>query len=167
MTRILCCAAFVCLVACSGSQTQTDTPTGGTTGEGAADAATTAASTTGSGDGSTGEPGTTTSGGAAGSGGASSGGGTEPLTPVAMVAAADVARGEKLFDENHCKGCHGTRAEPGKKFTNVFKIDWASEKKVLDGFEMIKKGKTPMPGFGDKLDDKAIADIIAFLKSGK
>src|SRR5688500_5410404 len=122
MTRILCCAAFVCLVACSGSQTQTDTPAGETSGGGAADAGTTAASTTGSGDGATGEAGTTTSGGAAGSGGASSGtaGGTEPLTPVALVSAADVARGEKLFDENHCKGCHGTRAEPGKKFTNVF-----------------------------------------------
>src|SRR5512139_2717376 len=141
MTRIISTAALALLVACSGSQTQTDNPTGGPNGGGAGDAGTSAASTSASGDGSTGETTSSTSGGAAGTGGASAGtgGATDPQTPAAMVAAADATRGAKLFEENHCKGCHGTRAEPGKKFTNVFKIDWTSEKKVQDAFDMIKK----------------------------
>lgn len=119
---------------------------------------------------------TASAGGAGGAGGAASGGGSAaggagagggastPATPSAMVASADAANGGKLFEQEHCSGCHGTKAKPPGKFPNLFKLDW-SDKRIEGAFGIVKKGKSPMPGYGDKLDDKAIADIVAFLKT--
>ena len=80
-----------------------------------------------------------------------------------MVAAGDAAAGEKLFDQEHCNGCHGTKAKPPAKFPNLFKIKW-NDHEYEEAFAIVKKGKSPMPGYGDKLNDKQIADIIAFVK---
>lgn len=167
MTRIIFPALFVTIAAaCSGSQTHPDGPTGG---DGSSGPSTT--STTGSTEPPLGETSSTTGGGvdgAGGAGGASSGSGaTAPVTQAQMVAAGDAARGAKLYEENHCIGCHGTHEKPGKKFPNLFKVDWNQDKEIAEAFELIKKGKTPMPGFEDKLDDKAIADVVAYLKSAK
>ncbi|MBL8743607.1 MAG: cytochrome c, partial [Myxococcales bacterium] len=70
---------------------------------------------------------------------------------------------EKLFDQEHCNGCHGTKAKPPGKFPNLFKMKW-NDKEYEEAFALIKKGKSPMPGYADKLNDKQIADIIAFVK---
>ena len=88
-----------------------------------------------------------------------------PPTKAALVASADVARGKSLWEENHCGGCHGTAAKPSAKFPNVFAGAWADER-IDKAFNLVKKGKSPMPGFGDKLEDKHIADLVAFMKSG-
>jgi mono/diheme cytochrome c family protein len=109
-----------------------------------------------------GEPG---SGGAAGAGGSSATGAS--LTLAAMVAQGDPGRGGKLYEENHCNGCHGTKEKPAKKFPNVFKVDYSKDDEIDEAFSLIKKGKSPMPGFGDKLDDKAVADIVAYMKAAK
>lgn len=165
MTRIILPILFVTTVACSGSQTRPDGPSGD---DGSSTPSTT--STTGSTEPSSGETSsTTTGGGTAGTGGAGgstgAGGTPPPQTQAQMVAAGDTARGAKLYDENHCAGCHGTPEKPGKKFPNLFKEEWTADKEIAEAFELIKKGKTPMPGFEDKLDDKAIADIVAYLKA--
>lgn len=103
-------------------------------------------------------------GAAGGEGGGAAGGGTPvPTTPAAMVAAGDTAAGEKLFDQEHCNGCHGTKVKPPAKFPNLFKVKWSDEK-IDKAFALIKAGKSPMPAYGDKLNDKQIADIVAFLK---
>jgi mono/diheme cytochrome c family protein len=108
-------------------------------------------------------------GGAAPTGGSSEGGGaptattSAPVTQASMVAAGDAANGEKLFEQQHCNGCHGTKAKPPGKFPNLFKIKW-NDHEYEEAFAMIKKGKTPMPAYGEKLNDKQIADIIAFVK---
>jgi mono/diheme cytochrome c family protein len=83
---------------------------------------------------------------------------------VKLVGAADVGRGKKLYEEEHCGGCHGTKEKPSSKFPNLFKIDWDDEE-IAEAFETIKNGDSPMPAYGDKLDAKAIADIVAFLRS--
>jgi mono/diheme cytochrome c family protein len=165
MSRILFPILFVTIVACSGTQTQ---PNGPSADDGSSGPSTT--STTGSTEPSTGETSSTTGGGTAGSGGAggstASGGSTPAVqTQAHMVAAGDTSRGAKLYDENHCAGCHGTPEKPGKKFPNLFKEEWTADKEIAEAFELIKKGKTPMPGFEDKLDDKAIADIVAYLRA--
>ena len=98
-------------------------------------------------------------------GGSGGGGSGTPASPAALVAAADAANGGKLFEQEHCNGCHGTKAKPPGKFPNLFKVDWADNKKVENAFSIVKKGKSPMPAYGDKLDDKAVADIVAFLKA--
>jgi mono/diheme cytochrome c family protein len=81
-----------------------------------------------------------------------------------LVASADATRGKKLYEEEHCSGCHGTKEKPSTKFPNLFKIDWDDEE-IAEAFETIRDGDSPMPAYGDKLDGKAIADIIAFLRS--
>jgi mono/diheme cytochrome c family protein len=167
MTRILFPILLSTTVACSGSQAKPDGPSGD---DGSSGPSTT--STTGSTEPSTGETSSTTGGGTSGTGGAggsTGAGGTTPgaQTQTQMVAAGDTARGAKLYDENHCAGCHGTPEKPPKKFPNLFKVDFAADKEIAEAFELIKKGKTPMPGFDDKLDDKAIADIVAYLKANK
>ncbi len=115
-------------------------------------------------------PGGSSEGGAAAGGGSSEGGGaatgTPPVTQAAMVAAGDAAAGEKLFEQEHCNGCHGTKAKPPAKFPNLFKIKW-NDQEYEEAFALIKKGKSPMPGYADKLNDKQIADIIAFVKKEK
>lgn len=92
---------------------------------------------------------------------------TEPgaKSPAELVAAADGARGEKLYEEMKCKGCHGSSAKPSTKFPKLFGLSW--EQKRLDrAFRVIKKGESPMPGFEGKLDDAQIADIVRFLQDG-
>lgn len=111
------------------------------------------------------EGGGTTAGGSSEGGGASTGT-PPPVTQAAMVAAGDAAAGEKLFDQEHCNGCHGTKAKPPAKFPNLFKIKW-NDHEYEEAFALIKKGKSPMPGYADKLNDKQIADIIAFVKKEK
>jgi mono/diheme cytochrome c family protein len=77
----------------------------------------------------------------------------------------DAARGEKLFADNHCDGCHGTKAKPGK--TDIFtKVKWTDDEKKK-GINNIKKGKSPMPAFGDKLTDAQIADLMLFITTPK
>ncbi len=83
---------------------------------------------------------------------------------AALVAAGDASRGKKLFQDEHCNGCHGTKEKPPAKFPNLFKTDW-SDSALAAGFETIKKGDSPMPGYGDKLDDKHVADLLAYFKS--
>jgi mono/diheme cytochrome c family protein len=72
----------------------------------------------------------------------------------------DAARGEKLFADNHCDGCHGTKAKPGK--TDIFtKVKWNDDEKKK-GISNIKNGKAPMPKF-DKLSDAQIADLMEYI----
>jgi mono/diheme cytochrome c family protein len=88
-----------------------------------------------------------------------------PMTLAAMVDAGDVATGKKLYDEQHCNGCHGTSDKPSKKFPNLFKVDWTKSGEIDHAFAIIKKGDAPMPPYGDNLDDKQIASIVAFLRA--
>jgi mono/diheme cytochrome c family protein len=82
--------------------------------------------------------------------------------PVPTAALPDAARGGKLFAENNCNGCHGTKAKPGKK--NVFVMKWNDDEKKKAA-DIIKKGKSPMPGFGDKLNDADVADLVLFVST--
>ncbi len=86
-------------------------------------------------------------------------------TPAELVAAADATRGEKLYEEVKCKGCHGTSAKPSTKFPKLFGLSW-DDKRLQRAFRVIKKGESPMPGFEGKLDDAQIADIVRFLQDG-
>lgn len=80
--------------------------------------------------------------------------------PVPTAALPDAARGGKLFVDNNCNWCHGTKAKPGKK--NVFVIKWNDDEKKKAA-DTIKKGKGSMPGFGDKLSDADVADLVVFV----
>jgi mono/diheme cytochrome c family protein len=81
-----------------------------------------------------------------------------------MVAAGDTAAGQKVFETNNCTGCHGTPKAPGKKAPNLYKLTW-DDKHIDEAFEIVMKGKKPMPAYADKVKDKDIADVVAYLKA--
>lgn len=115
--------------------------------------------------------GSSTSSGSASATSSGTGTGTGPApsaqTPVQLVAAGDVDAGGKLFTQEHCDGCHGTKEKgPAGKFPNLYKMKW-DDKQIEKAFSAIKKGKAPMPPYGDKLQDKQIGDIVAWLKKTK
>jgi mono/diheme cytochrome c family protein len=129
------------------------TPTGETSSTGSGAAPTGAGAETGAG----GAPGT--------GGGAGAGGAPAAQTPQQLVASGDTAAGAKLFEQEHCNGCHGTKAKgPSGKFPNLFKMKW-DDKMVDHAFATVKAGKAPMPPYKDKLTDKQIGDIVAWVKS--
>jgi mono/diheme cytochrome c family protein len=86
-------------------------------------------------------------------------------TPIALVDAGEVANGKKLYEQERCTNCHGTREKPGARFPNLFKLDWSKAGEIDHAFVIIKKGDAPMPAYGDRLDEKQIGDIVAFLRS--
>lgn len=165
--------------ATGGESTGGSSATGGTTtgGSDAGGAAGTGGAATGGSDaggagtgGSAGTGGAGTggagTGGSAGTGGAGAGGagGGPAQPPAALVAAADATNGAKLYESEKCNNCHGTLQKgPVGKFPNLFKVKW-DDKEIEEAFGIIKKGKSPMPPYGDKLNDKQIADIVAYLK---
>ena len=77
---------------------------------------------------------------------------------------ADLGNGAKVF-QNHCAGCH----QGGGNFLNKEKaLTLEAQKKYeMDSLESIKEqvanGKAPMPGFKDRLDEKAIEDVSAYV----
>lgn len=158
---------FVFLLACGPSQpanTGDDGSTGTPSATASADPGAGASNAGGSSEGGAPPAGGSSEGGAGGTAPTATGGGTSaPVTLAALVGAGDAAAGEKLFEQENCNGCHGTKAKPPAKFPNLFKIKW-NDKEYEEAFALVKKGKSPMPGYGDKLNDKQIADIIAFVK---
>lgn len=90
-----------------------------------------------------------------------SAGSSNPSTVEPTSAKADPKRGENLFQTNYCTACHGTAKAPKM---NIFQLKWSREREEAAA-EIIRKGKSPMPGFGDKLSESDIADLLAFISS--
>jgi len=74
----------------------------------------------------------------------------------------EVKRGHQVFDRN-CAHCHGddARGDEGPDLHNIKKSDGRITAIVKEGI------KGEMPGFGKKLSDADVEDLIAFLRSLK
>ncbi|MFO0613101.1 MAG: cytochrome c [Polyangiaceae bacterium] len=72
----------------------------------------------------------------------------------------DAARGEKLFTEQKCDGCHGTKKKPGRVPLFALKWDDKEKKKAL---EILHKGKGEMPKFEGKLTEAQMADLLEYV----
>jgi mono/diheme cytochrome c family protein len=87
---------------------------------------------------------------------------------IGIPALAEDSPGAGLFRSN-CVICHGGDASGntalGKKF-KVRDLKSPDVQKATDAelFDVISKGKKPMPGFGDRLKDEQIRQIIAYLR---
>ena len=83
------------------------------------------------------------------------------------VGGGDVVAGEAAFASLGCKGCHGSRAEPGGVGPNLFTIAWSPAEEA-EARETILKGrpdhKPPMPGYEGEVDATKMADLLAFLR---
>lgn len=81
-------------------------------------------------------------------------------------AAGDPAQGEALFQAN-CAMCHGNDATGMMGMHPALR--GAVDRLTVEGVEVtIRNGRDtrpPMPAFGDRLDDDAIADLVAYLET--
>lgn len=81
-------------------------------------------------------------------------------------AAGDPAQGEALFQAN-CAMCHGNDATGMMGMHPALR--GAVDRLTAEGVEVtIRNGRDtrpPMPAFGDRLDDEAIADLVAYLET--
>jgi mono/diheme cytochrome c family protein len=87
---------------------------------------------------------------------------------IGIPAVAEDSPGASLFRSN-CVICHGGDASGntalGKKF-KVRDLKSPDVQKATDAelFDVISKGKKPMPGFADRLKDEQIRQIISYLR---
>ena len=106
--------------------------------------------------------------------------GAGALVATNMVGLADAAkppvmtvrakRGSALFQQN-CASCHNKQADDTTPFgpPNLHGIFSAKPKihptlTPAEATEFIRKGKAPMPAFGELLTEAQIGDLIAYLK---
>jgi mono/diheme cytochrome c family protein len=85
-----------------------------------------------------------------------------------LRARAEDASGAALFRSN-CVICHGGDASGntalGKKFkVRDLKSPEAQKATDAEWFDLISKGKKPMPGFADRLKDDQIHAVISYLR---
>lgn len=108
-------------------------------------------------------------------------GGEETVSPTGSVegtvpqaAEGDAAAGKTAFAENGCGGCH-TFAAAGAKGTTGPNLDETLQGKdaayveeaIANPNATVAAGFQPgiMPNYGEQLDSKQIADLVAFLQA--
>jgi len=85
-----------------------------------------------------------------------------------MVPTGDAARGEQLFAELGCKGCHGGKGEGGGIGPDLFASSWtparqaAAKAVILRGYP---DESPPMPSFEGQVDAAALAHLLAHVTS--
>jgi mono/diheme cytochrome c family protein len=77
--------------------------------------------------------------------------------------------GRRIYDR-HCDQCHQPYSTSGKKgpgFKGIFKKQYLSESGLPANDErvgeIIKFGRSKMPGFGQTLDQQQIQDLLAYM----
>ncbi len=82
-------------------------------------------------------------------------------SPIKPFAGSDPGRGETLF-ATHCSACHGPLAKGGDLGTNL--VEKPSLLRDDEFRALLKDGRRRMPGFAAVLDDRAGADLLAWLR---
>lgn len=78
----------------------------------------------------------------------------------AWPAAGDAAAGRQVFATN-CAACHGPNAEGRGAAPSLVGVAERTTVEEVEG--IIRRGRSGMPAFGDRLSDAEIADVVAFL----
>jgi mono/diheme cytochrome c family protein len=86
------------------------------------------------------------------------------VATTAAPAEGDPAAGEEIYSSAGCGSCH-TFEPAGSSGTIGPSLDDSSAS-FDDAFQQIKDGGGGMPAFGDRLSDKEIADVAAFVTQG-
>jgi mono/diheme cytochrome c family protein len=84
----------------------------------------------------------------------------QPL-PLKPLEDADASRGEALFAV-HCAVCHGPTGKGGDLGVNL--VEKPALLRVDEFRTLIKEGRRRMPSFAAVLDDRAQADLLAWLR---
>lgn len=89
--------------------------------------------------------------------------GTLPATTEAAGGGGDPAAGKKVFADAGCGGCH-TLADAGTNGQVGPNLDDAKPEAALV-VDRVTNGMGPMPAFKDKLTEKQIQDVAAYVSS--
>lgn len=83
-------------------------------------------------------------------------------TPTAQVP-GDASRGKMVY-VSLCYGCHSPEAKVGPSFASE---EFRARYQTADVLtKVVRTGRHPMPQFSrDRLDDKGIADLLAYIKA--
>ncbi|MCX6605290.1 MAG: cytochrome c [Acidobacteria bacterium] len=80
--------------------------------------------------------------------------------------AADAKKGQEVFENSACMGCHNTDTDEKRGNTPalkaLYKKEGMTEAKVV---EKIKKGGNGMPPYEEQLEKDQFADLLAYLKT--
>lgn len=86
------------------------------------------------------------------------------LTGTAM--AADAKKGQEVFENSACMGCHNTDTDEKRgnapALKGLYKKEGVSEAKVVD---KIKKGGNGMPPYEEQLEKEDMENLLAYLKT--
>ena len=100
-----------------------------------------------------------------------SGCGRDPakMTDAELGLNAQQSAGRRIYDR-HCDQCHEPYSTSGKKgpgLKGIFKKQYLSESGLPANDErvgeIIKLGRSKMPGFGQTLDQQQIQDLLAYM----
>jgi mono/diheme cytochrome c family protein len=85
-----------------------------------------------------------------------------PKSEAKPAAAGDTA---KVFTEK-CAMCHGEDGKGKAKGVPDFtSAEWQKKEQDSTFATVIKTGKKPMPGFGDKLNDEQVNALVAYVRA--
>jgi mono/diheme cytochrome c family protein len=72
-------------------------------------------------------------------------------------------RGELIFNANGCSHCHSVRGAGGKKGPDLSDVGRRLKRNQMR--KQIVDGTNSMPPFGEDLQEKDLADLIAYLRA--
>lgn len=85
---------------------------------------------------------------------------------AAAPADGDAKKGQEVFENNACMGCHNTDSDEKRgnapALKGLMKKAGITEAKVT---EKIKKGGNGMPPYEDQIEKEQWADLLAYLKT--
>jgi mono/diheme cytochrome c family protein len=80
--------------------------------------------------------------------------------------AADAKKGQEVFENSACMGCHNTDTDEKRgnapALKGLYKKDGMTEAKVTD---KIKKGGNGMPPYEEQLEKPDLENLLAYLKT--
>ena len=89
-----------------------------------------------------------------------------------MVSAVGFAQSGEALYKAHCASCHGATGTPSAGMVKAMNMKAASDPEVKSMsadqmFDVVKNGKGKMKGFGGKLTDGQIKDVVTYFRTLK
>lgn len=86
------------------------------------------------------------------------------MVVMTFATAGDPVKGKNIYD-NRCAGCHGVKGLPHVPDVPNFSVGEGIMKPDQEIIQVVKKGKTVMPGFEGVLKEDEILDVISYIRT--
>ena len=87
---------------------------------------------------------------------------------LASPTSSDASKGQEVY-KSKCAGCHGPDGKGQTSMGKMMKVKDLGSAEVQkqsdkELYDIIAKGKSPMPGFASQLKESQIDDVVAYLR---